>query len=335
MLISIAGKRVLYLTLTVCTAFVLQHFIPHDQNNWLPWSALMLSLITLGDTFSHRLIIILLTGFASSLVVFLGGCMAAFIPLLAITLFIITVANFFLKRRYPDYFIPFFIINLFALLTVGTLPTFSENMVRVAFILTGTGIALFFQFIFIRHFTLNECRSWLIITIRNMALLNQDIFSCFLRKEYNDNLYLFERRIHTNKTKCMQSISKARTITEHSAKKMHKEQKRRIDQLITKLDKLYEIMLDYAQLRRRVSDHTVFFLCASELEAIAKEIGRLFSALSRNVFSAIEIDTTPLTEKIRDFEDNYLHVLQVTAREPLVFVLFISSLKSFQEEVAK
>jgi hypothetical protein len=95
---------------------------------------------------------------------------------------------------------------------------------------------------------------------------------------------------------------------------------------------LFDVLMDCAQLRRRVSDHTIFALCAQELTAISNEINKLFTGLSG---SSKSVDTFHLEEKIKLFEDHFHNVLLITSREPLAFVLFIASLKVLREEIDK
>lgn len=142
-------------------------------------------------------------------------------------------------------------------------------------------------------------------TARALDLLSRDIFACFLQPDYIDNVYLFERRLHESKRKSLLCLARMRE---------------------RKLDTLFDLLMDMALLRHRVSDHTIFSLCSSELSAISEEISKLFLEMS-----GIVRDEIVLAEKIQLFEDMFRHVLNVTAREPLAFLLFIASLKAFRK----
>ena len=90
---------------------------------------------------------------------------------------------------------------------------------------------------------------------------------------------------------------------------------------------LFAIVLDYAQLRHRVGDHTVFGICHLELLSIQQAINKMISDLIADSLTPPQDNV--LLEKIDRFEEIYQNVLRVTAPDPLVFVLFIDSLKMF------
>ncbi len=168
--------------------------------------------------------------------------------------------------------------------------------------------------------------------ITHLISLQRDIFSCFLEDTYADNIYLYERRIHLQKAKCMRALlqlTRLQTPTEKNS-----------------FSPLFDLMLDYAQLRWRVSDHTIFTICHDELAAINQAIitvlqqkqqqmtpPRSLTLQTQPSLQQPMIDTEALAVAIDRFEENYQQVLQVTAREPLAFLLFIYSLKAFSKQI--
>lgn len=151
--------------------------------------------------------------------------------------------------------------------------------------------------------------------LSHLRRLNQDIFNCFLLPEYASHLYLFERRLHLQKKHVMQAIAKLDGPADRQAR--------------VYLDQLYDGMLDYAQLRRRVTDATVFEICKKELIDIQNDIDQLlFGMIRKN-----DLDTMSFINHIQRLEDQYHQVLHVVAHEPLVFLLFIFSLKLFSEKI--
>src|SRR3990167_1811350 len=86
------------------------------------------------------------------------------------------------------------------------------------------------------------------LALVHLKRLNQEIFSCFLQPEYSDNIYLFERRIHLQKNKCIRAIYRLHDVG-----------------IVSQLNELYANLMDMAQLRRRVKDYTLFDICRPEL----------------------------------------------------------------------
>ena len=168
----------------------------------------------------------------------------------------------------------------------------------------------------------------ILILIKNLVLLNTEIFQSFLQEDYLANLYLYEKRLRDEKNNCLQwldlSWKKATSIETKN--------------LLIQYDLLYAVMLDYAQLRGRVTDHTVFSLCQNELKDIMKAMNDILEAVvpREGAVSRTDIetmDTSILSDKINYFEEIYQNVLRVTAPDPLVFILFINSLKKWSEEI--
>ncbi len=320
-------KRLVYIIAVTCAAFFTQHVFLNDQNYWVIWSALVLSLITLGETFTSRLIIMLLTGVAAGLAAFLASCFAPVFPVLAIYLFLITMGCMLLSQFYPNYFLPLFVINLFALLASGVAATsLTLALERWLFILLGFAIAIVLQIVGWFHFVLDEWRWFTIDALKQLKILNNEIFSCFLQPDYPDNIYLYEHRLHLRKNKCMQAITRLFTLPKD------KQQEKLPHNTI---DRFFDLLLDCSQLRRRVSDHTTFAICNPELTTICQEIDRLFEGLIALVTGEKTFfpEVSMLQNKIQQLEENYNHVLQVASREPLAFVLFIFSLRALSSEM--
>ena len=97
-----------------------------------------------------------------------------------------------------------------------------------------------------------------------------------------------------------------------------------------------DITYDHSLLRHRTSDKTIFSVCKKELTEISAEINQLFSDMAQVLNKKrYHIDVTGLNKHIESLEETYQHILQVTSREPLVFLLFLSSLKALSNEMAK
>lgn len=151
----------------------------------------------------------------------------------------------------------------------------------------------------------------------NLALrqLAGDIMDCLMVNDYLHTLYLHERRIHKAKIKCMYWLTAlgCQTLQDENAE-------------------LYVLLLDAGQIRRRVTDHTIFGLCMDELKLIRQALLDIFSNLGSD---RLLESVAALNIAIQAFDDNYEHVLKVASREPIVFVLFQGSLRNLVEVVKR
>src|SRR5207253_9697227 len=107
------------------------------------------------------------------------------------------------------------------------------------------------------------------------------------------------------------------------------------ERLLIQLNALFENMLDYSQLRSRVTDHTTFAVCREELINIAIESDKCLDAViahvqQKKIFTSID----PFNQAINQLENNYYQVLQVASNQPLIFLLFIDSLHAFSKKIA-
>lgn len=329
-------KRLIYLFLVTGCALLSAYSVQENsQYGWIIASAFILSLLPLGNHFRHGIIVILLSGLTAALLIFLIFYIAPFTLALAVYFLLITMTFMFLSQQYPRYALPAFIINFLVLLS-ATLPVSApENGDRLLMMLAGIFIAAAGHVIALPHFKRNRLQYFLVLSLQNLMRLNAEIFSCYLQPEYPRNLYLFERRLHIQKNRYLQSMKNLSLIME-SMKNKEDDKPQVLTDWLTRLNLLYDIMLSYSELRFRVSDHSTFAVCELELTAILKEMDSHFSeAIAIFAHQKHHLHTSMLREKIAKLEENYHHVLQVAAREPLVFLLFISSLRMFNEEINK
>lgn len=333
---SLAIKRLIYLLLVTLLAFVAEYQFANSEAYWLLWTALALSLLASCDTFMRTMAVICLTGVVAALLAYLAAICAYLMPLLAIYLLIITITCMYLGQHYPKYFLSALMINLLTLLSGGLPATLADYGHRLLFILAGTGMAAGLYLMFWPYFTRNKLQSYLVLSLRHLMQLNNEIFSCYLQPDYSSNIYLFERRLHLQKDKCLVAMRRLFNIIQLIGEKNGIEKNALLNDLFRRLNLLYDLMLDYSQLRWRVTDHSTFAVCDPELTAILNEMNLMFrEAISLFAHQSHQLHTARLQETIQKLDDNYQSVLRVAAREPLVFLLFIASLKSFAEEIGR
>lgn len=334
-LTSSSIKRLIYLSFVISSAFFIQsYFHDHTQIYWLVWAALIFSLITLGDTFKRRIEIITTTSLIASLSVFLAGNLAWYLPLSAMYLFLVTITCVYVSQAHPKYFFPAFIINIFTIVSAGMAASLAESLDRLVWMNVGLLIALIYQMLFYPYFIQNEIRAYLILALQKLKKLNTDVFACLLEPEYPDNHYLYEHRIHKQKNGFMLVMLRLREMANRLQKKMPPHESEIHKQRLAKLDLLFDNMLDYSQIRRRVTDFSTFSVCSQELQAIVSEMNHAIDGAIANMANKkLYANTDALTQKINQLEASYHHVLQIASREPLTFLLFIDSLTAFRKNL--
>ena len=148
-------------------------------------------------------------------------------------------------------------------------------------------------------------------SLRIYRRLAATLFSCLTSRDYPEKIYDFEQRIQYQKIKCLKRMPSVR-------------HKKTADVEWP----LFDIIVDIGQIRHRVTDHTVFALCERELAVIADAVDSLLAVVKKN--DGLEQKLAALEQSINQFEDVFEHVVKVAAREPAVFILFISALRALK-----
>lgn len=327
-------KRLAYLFLVALIAFLAKSRMNSPEAYWIIFSAFFLSLVTTGDSFKRRVGIILITGFAAAFAAFLAADFMAIPLLLALYYFAVTVLCVYYGQQKPAWYMQACLINIFVILAGSGAVMLSLNLDRFMFICMGVLIAAGLQMIFYPYFIRNEIQPYLVISLISLKKLNKKIFACLLDPEYADSIYLYEKRLHVSKTKALFALNRLREITRLAETKLSEQEKTFHEWWLTHLDLLFDNMMDYSQLRRRISDYNTLSVCKKELQALCEEIDKCLNAIiaharGKKCFASVDI----LKQQIRQLEDNYYHVLHVAAREPFVFILFIESLGAFAKKI--
>lgn len=147
--------------------------------------------------------------------------------------------------------------------------------------------------------------------VRHLQYLISNIFACLTDNDYQEALYSYERRIHKEKVNCLSwltGLQKYRTTERENA--------------------CFSLLIDLGQIRRRITDHSTFGLCRAELFELELAIIFFAGAL---MFSDMAEAAARLNRCTDQFEDCFNHVLNVAAREPVIFILFIGALRELEK----
>lgn len=316
-------NRLIYLIFVVLAVFVVQRAIAGLQHEGLIWAAFILPLAIIDGTLVQRFLITLVTGSLLATIVFIVGCFTHTTGLLiAIVLFIIALCTY-VGQLYPRYSTSALIISIFTILSSSILIPSTDNVQRLIAMSVGVSVIVILQILYGPYTLAQQWYSQWIGYLRNLRNLNDEIFSCFLQSEYADNLYLFERRLHVRKIECLQTLAKLRKTAQQAKREDW-------SHALKQSELVFANMLDYAQLRRRVTDYATFSICSQELTQIFQAITQILKDAEKvQGRQTIEMHVNILRQYVHRLEENYNHVLQIASREPLPFLLFIYSLNTF------
>lgn len=157
------------------------------------------------------------------------------------------------------------------------------------------------------------------------------LFDCYLNADYPSYCYLYEKRIHDAKSAAILASVQTETII----KKLSSNPSR-ITHFVTRkrqCDDLFLLLIDSGQLRHRVNDHATFRFCADEMSQIKLYLLEQFNHLKQSVLKETGSILHEESDTLLNLEGVYEMVLQVVAKEPINFLLFIQDIKQLSERL--
>lgn len=149
-----------------------------------------------------------------------------------------------------------------------------------------------------------------------LAEYTQIFFAGLEASYYPQHIYRVERALHFKRMRCLQVIEAWQMIAERS----------HTVKACARLKETFTLLIDASQLRFRISDFTVFGLCADEIKQLGKTLVAGLTQLEhQNTLAANELQS--IQQALAHWDAIYQQVVNVSAREPVVFVLFTETLK--------
>lgn len=325
-------RRLVYLLLVACVACGSLFFFPPKDAFWFAAAAMTLACISLGDFFLQRIEYILLTGLCAATSVFLTSWLMPILLFQAIFVVLIILSCFWWARIKPHLFYPAFIVSIFTLL--ASIPTGRDVNANAVALLLGVLFVCISQLVFLPRFAEQQLKAYRVMGLHALQDLGQAIFTCLTQADYKELSYTFERRIHLRKLDFLYAWSELKRLI---AVNRLPHQSAYTQHFIVTLENLYIALLDSAQLRLRISDYSTLSICQQELLFFAKEFDKACDYLIKRFagLKAQEFNQQSLEDAIAALDDNYQHVLKVSAHEPFFFVDFTASLKRIVNELAR
>ncbi len=320
-------RRIVYLFVVMCAAYAAHYFIDSPETAWAIPVTFTLSLVTAGRTLLMREWVLCLMGLSLVITSVLSNYFIGHhTVLIAYLVFLMLLYMRYLHAHLGSgkMFVLFVFLTLVFASNIGSHETYTE---RTAIILLGVVMAMVLQFIFWRILIIDNTERALKTAVTALRNTNHGIFDCLLSVDYPDNIYAYESQLHLHKRQFYAGLTTLRQMIVRlgAASNQYISAKK-----ILALEAVYENMMDYAQLRWRVEDHTSYALCAPELRYIAMAIHAVLAHISNK--SSFSLDQ--LEAAIDGMESVYQSVLKTAVQDPVAILLFIASLRGFLEKLS-
>ncbi len=312
--------------LIACLTYTYLFYQPSSQAAWLILSSLLLSQAGLSAELSFQaawnLLYYPLCALILATFVLLFSLISPWFIYTAALLALVVGISTYLAFRTPSFFFAAFTLSLLSILAFFMPSSLESAVQRFYLILLGGFLVFSIRFIFFlyrRRYALYYAK---IQFFQKLKKLYQLIFytseerKFLFRSEWEESHFQLAWRA------CLTALQYFKTQVSPA--------------YCSSLDRIWDLTLSLGSLRYRLSDYTVLTMSQDEISALLAAIFSILNEFLSSKPSSIFSSTFEgFQGAIQDFEALYRSMLQTTAKEPLVLLLFIQDLYALKEEFEK
>lgn len=317
MVITKAGIRVL---VSAIVALLIFQFWNPPEGSWLIFSAIIFVNFQIEDSFVKNQGSILILGLFLLVMILMSHFLSGYFFLLAGFLFTTVFWGIYLGLKQPVLLYPALIINLTGLLALN-LPLI-QTIHRIEAVGVGLIISLIIRSLVWPPTLKNNFQQCYDEYLIALQALQKQLFEIYLKRDYSDKKYFYERELHQKRFKIFHTLNKMGILTD----KMPPQMTQFYSQLLTDLNGLTEHIISLGNLRYRIKDYSTLEVCEKELTASMEAIQQAIEALQTTKKFTIN------DEFIIAFEMIYQTTLKVVTNEPWIFLVFIHNIKELLGE---
>ena len=258
-------------------------------------------------------------GMIAAFVAASGGTLAGQFLWLGIFLFFTTLMTLLIGVSRPRYWRLAFIVNLCAVAGCMVPATITQSLQRYCYVLGAVFVIALFRFIIFQRSSRSTINKTLATTLKAGAKLSQIIFDFYLSRDFQANHFNHEKEWHSARSKFLKYLQRTRVLVSHYHGKLKPQYKIVLDEI----EQLHEIFMAMGLLIDRVEDHTTFEVATKEFTRLSSSVNAYLLAfvaqLSKKKYSYPE----DFYEAVSELQEINSDALQVVAREPVVFMLFV------------
>jgi hypothetical protein len=288
-------------------AFLFYRTFPHTQSAWLFVPILAFSTIQIGNSFSQQLLGMTLIGFFSSIIICFASYLGQYFILLAIFMFAIIFASVWMSALNSRFTSILYLIDIIAIVSGGLAVSLNLSVERGIYVLVGSLIVAIVNAVFWPRTRRGYFKELFLNALDAINELQKTFLMIYIKRDYKDQLYEYEKIIHRESVKILKIIEDMRYMTKNLYE----------SDIVEKLVQLFEAVISQGHLRFRVKDYATFEIIVTELKAL------------------IEKNHNPqkIHEAISSLDDIYYNTLQVVSAEPDAFLFFIQAVKESDKKL--
>lgn len=271
---------------------------------------------------------IALCGMVIAINVLIANYAASLYYLLACYLFLTTFMMVYVGFSHLQLFFATFVINMLGIISAGN-PAAPEDLItRIGCVLVGTVVALIITAIIWPPRSTHLLRQQFVDCLEEMDKLQQQIFSIYLKRDYPERHFYYEKKLNHEQQYLFCVMEKARFLLT----KLKKPQAEKFKPVFSDLSELFEIIISLGNLRYRVKDYATFEVCEKEFLLVTKNLSNMLMLLAQKICGEAKINETSFNFKpyVQALEAIYSGALRVVSKEPIVFLIFMQNLNALE-----
>lgn len=326
-------QRMICTLIVAALALGVASYLQVGEGYWIVLSALLGFAFCTHFVFRYEAAAFVSIALIGASCVFIASVLAKQVFLLALFFMLTTWLTVYIGLMYANVWGLGFAVNLLAILAAGVVVDHMATVQRFWCVLLGFLLAFIVQYIFIRVRSQAVMRLMLANSLYRLAQLSRAIFSCYLSHNYVEEHFNHEKKLHIKRGRYLYDIEHARQLLSRFKGEQHE----KFSRLIGLIERSYEMLQAINLLLYRVDDHSTFAVADKELLAISSSVVSEFDLLAEQLQNKDMVSgrSTLLHENIYEMEEINRSALQVVAKEPLVFMIFIQDMLGLDKLMTK
>ncbi|MES2216846.1 MAG: hypothetical protein V4501_00400 [Pseudomonadota bacterium] len=324
-------KPLLFYLLTALLGLGLTVIAPYAESYWLLLSVLAAFYLADTQIIPQTNPSFICIGLGIALLAALSGYLVN-VPLLQMSFLVVTVLiTVAFGVWQPRFWRAVFVTNYLVLLAAAFGTDSIAALQRYFFVMLGFLLVAGLRWIFFHKTSARQLKWALANCLLKAASLSEAIFSVYLARDYEQRLFVYEKKLHWQRNAFLTSLVTVR----ESLMEFDNAKRPSFVKLLQSVEQIYEILLAIGLLVYRVSDHSTFEVANKELLALNEGLKAYLLALAAQLQRGQLAAPTTFTDSIQELQDINHDALQVVAPDPMVFILFIQDFMALNEIFAQ
>jgi hypothetical protein len=320
-------KLLSFYVLTACLGLALALTLPFTESYWALVAALAGLYLAKAEYLSRPYPGFICLGLLCALFATLSGFLTNTYYLqasfLVLTIIVTAAIGVWRQRYWPMAFVANYLLILGA--AFGT--DGNEAMQRYLCVVLGFLLVAALRWLFFRKISVYQLQGLFAESLQAASSLSESIFTLYLVRDYQLNIFEYEKQLHSERNTFLQSMSTLRNAlllvsAPHQAA---------FTKLLQQLDQLYEVLMSIALLLYRVSDHSTFEVANKEFADLSEGIKAQLQFLVASLQQQTQTPPLGFADNLQELQDINHDALQVVAPDPMVFILFIQDCCALKE----